>query len=130
MNQEDNCGLCDGFKSAFSQFKSNSNNKEAANSSEKLGNSTWFLLHTTSAYYPEYPTEMQKQTMIGFINGLAEFYPCKKCSQHFKEHISNYPPNVNGGNELSLWFCKIHNIVNKMNDKPIFDCNNLSSYKK
>jgi len=32
------------------------------------------------------------------------------------------PPQVDNSEELSVWFCKQHNIVNKMLGKREFDC--------
>ena len=64
------------------------------NTRESLGFYTWNFLHTMSVYYPENPTEEQKVKMRQFITGLAEFYPCKPCSAHFKKDIekSNMKP--------------------------------------
>lgn len=91
----------------------------------ELGRASWTLLHTMAASYPEKPNNDQKQKMLNFINSLAEFYPCYKCKMHFRQQVIDYPPNVNSRNELSNWFCTIHNNVNKINNKPLFDCSQI-----
>jgi len=93
--------------------------------SNKLGNSTWLFLHTTAAYYPEYPTNIQKQKMLALIDSISEFYPCHICVEHLKEYIKKNPPTVNSNIELSQWFCKLHNDINLRNNKPIFNCSKI-----
>lgn len=125
---ENECGICGNFKSAFLNFQNKSVSEN--NISNELGNRTWFFLHTMAAYYPDNPSELQKQKMLLFIDGLSEFYPCKTCSEHLKEHIIQMPPNVETNKTLSEWFCKIHNNINKNNGKEQFDCSNvIKEYK-
>ena len=57
------------------------------NTRESLGFFTWNFLHTMAIYYPNNPSEEQKQKMRNFITGFAEFYPCKVCAHHFKNDI-------------------------------------------
>lgn len=152
---ENNCNICTDFKSAIGNFMqkkktlpqpANSNFPKPVNSdfdnfhkvifnshpnSTELGNATWLFLHTTAAYYSECPSELQKQKMLLFIDGLSEFYPCCICAEHLKEYIIKNPPNVNSNIELSEWFCKLHNNINNQNNKSIFDCSKiLSTYKQ
>lgn len=157
MNKkEENCNVCTDFKSAIGKFMQkkktlpqpinadfnsqgvlfNGQSQVAVAylrtppDATELGNATWLFLHTTAAYYAECPTNLQKQKMLLFIDGLSEFYPCCICSEHLKEYISKNPPNVNSNIELSQWFCNLHNNVNRRNNKPFFDCSKiLSSYK-
>jgi len=58
----------------------------------ELGRSSWDLLHTMAANYPNEPTEKQKQRMVAFIEALAEFYPCIHCATDFQESIKISPP--------------------------------------
>lgn len=113
---------------------------------DALGFYSWNLLHTMAIYYPEKPTEHQKEMMKHFITGFAEFYPCKTCAAHFKTDIkrgnffhynnvllSKYlldPPKVDNNKELSIWFCNQHNVVNRMLGKPLFDCTYEKLYKR
>ena len=59
------------------------------NTRESLGFFTWNFLHTMAIYYPQKPTEEQKEKMRNFVTGLAEFYPCKVCAHHFRKDIQN-----------------------------------------
>ena len=57
-----------------------------------LGDSTWTLLHTMAAFYPEIPTDEQRHDMMQFITVLAKFYPCPHCAEDFQESVKNKPP--------------------------------------
>jgi len=80
---------------------------------EELGRQSWTMLHTMAAYYPDEPTDSEKQLMTQFITGLAQFYPCTHCAEKLRESLSVNPPTVNSREELVLWFCWAHNEVNK-----------------
>lgn len=58
----------------------------------ELGRSSWDMLHTMAASYPEQPSEKQKQQMTAFIEALAVFYPCIHCATDFQESIKISPP--------------------------------------
>eukprot|EP00388_Colpodella_angusta_P026077 GDKK01004435.1.p1 GENE.GDKK01004435.1~~GDKK01004435.1.p1 ORF type:complete len:173 (+),score=35.16 GDKK01004435.1:1-519(+) len=88
----------------------------------ELGRSSWDLLHTMAANYPEEPTEKQKQQMVAFIEALAVFYPCIHCAVDFQESIKISPPRAGSRAELSLWMCEQHNEVNEKLGKPLFNC--------
>lgn len=90
-----------------------------------LGQSTWTFLHTMAAYYPEKAELDQQKTMIGFIEGLSQFYPCDHCAEHLRTEIKINPPRVASNVELSDWFCQIHNEVNVRQGKPTFPCDRV-----
>lgn len=48
---------------------------------DELGRSTWNLLHTMAATYPEQPSEQQKQDVKSFFNILSRTYPCDVCAK-------------------------------------------------
>lgn len=58
----------------------------------ELGRSTWNLLHTMAAYYPEDPSDEMKQAAVAFIESLAKLYPCPHCAEDFREDIKKNPP--------------------------------------
>jgi len=89
---------------------------------KELGRSTWTFLHTMAAYYPEEPSGPQRSLMRSMMEGLAEFYPCHYCAAHLQQQIQESPPEVTSGSQLSQWLCRIHNEVNEMLGKPVFDC--------
>lgn len=49
------------------------------------GRSTWNLLHTMAAYYPDTPTQEVKDDCRIFFEKFAKLYPCKSCADHFRE---------------------------------------------
>ena len=59
---------------------------------EELGRSTWSLLHTIAAYYPDQPTAAQQESMRQLFLSLAQFYPCEVCAEDFRESIAAIPP--------------------------------------
>eukprot|EP00879_Flechtneria_rotunda_P014243 GHRR01014880.1.p1 GENE.GHRR01014880.1~~GHRR01014880.1.p1 ORF type:complete len:316 (+),score=108.38 GHRR01014880.1:504-1451(+) len=88
----------------------------------ELGRSTWTLLHSIAAYYPDNPTPQQQQQMHQFIAALGEFYPCQECAGHLRRELKELPPAVGSAAELSDWMCRLHNMVNVRLGKPEFDC--------
>ena len=59
---------------------------------EELGRSTWDLIHTVAAYYPDVPSDIDKTNADNFIKSLAYLYPCEICRDDFKESVSKNPP--------------------------------------
>lgn len=51
----------------------------------ELGRSTWGLLHTIAAYYPDDPTMQQKKDVTVFYSSLSRLYPCEYCSNDFQK---------------------------------------------
>ena len=94
-----------------------------------VGRATWVLLHNVAKNYKDVPTFFEKQKMINFIDGLSHIYPCNKCALHFRQHIVLHPPTVNSKNELSEWFCNIHNKINISQGKSVYDCSKLTNKK-
>ena len=89
---------------------------------DQIGNATWPILHKLSLSYPENPNPEQKQRIIKFINGFAWMYPCKVCAADLREKIVEHPPKVESREELAMWFCLQHNLVNQKLMKPEFKC--------
>jgi FAD-linked sulfhydryl oxidase len=59
---------------------------------ELLGTSTWNLLHTLAANFPEHPNTYQKEEMAQFVTILSKIYPCQVCAQDFKNSVAANPP--------------------------------------
>lgn len=53
----------------------------------ELGRSTWNLLHTMAAVYPDNPSDEQKQNVKSFFNILSQTYPCDVCA---KDLVTEY----------------------------------------
>lgn len=99
--------------------------KECPVDRQALGRNTWSLLHTIAARYPNKPSIEQKRHMHEFIALIGSLYPCRDCAIEFQKDIKDLPPQVDSQQELSQWFCKVHNLVNKRLRKPEFDCSKI-----
>ena len=91
-------------------------------SKSELGRSTWTLLHTVAAQYPEHPSRRQKQDAKHLIEILTRMYPCEECRHHFQDIVKSNPPRVSSRDEFSRYVCRLHNIVNISLGKPSFNC--------
>jgi FAD-linked sulfhydryl oxidase len=89
---------------------------------EELGRHTWALLHSVAASYPSIPNAEQRKTIENFIYALADVYPCKICSGHFKEMLKEHPIKNKSREEFVYYLCDLHNKVNNRLGKPIYDC--------
>lgn len=111
----------------------------------ELGRATWKYFHTMLARYPEHPTEEQRETLHSFIYLFSRLYPwyisfgfgyrsCMltrdsgECASHFQQHLQRYPPQVSSRNAAAGWGCFIHNEVNAMLNKPLFDCTKIGDF--
>ncbi|KAK9480107.1 ERV/ALR sulfhydryl oxidase domain-containing protein [Lipomyces japonicus] len=90
----------------------------------EIGRSTWTLLHSVAAQYPEAATGSQQDDMIQFLGIFSKIYPCWHCADDFRIWL-NKPenkPQVSGREVFGKWLCGAHNEVNKKLGKPVFDC--------
>lgn len=60
----------------------------------QLGRSTWRLLHTMAARYPDEPDEEIKERTKKFMELLSYLYPCHQCSTHMQAMFKEFPPKV------------------------------------
>ena len=89
---------------------------------QEIGRNTWSLLHSIAASYPNEPTKEDIQQVTNFLYGLANLFPCKICGSHLLKMLDKEGVHAESREELVNYICKIHNIVNKVLDKPQFDC--------
>mmetsp|Transcript_136587 Transcript_136587/g.248396 ORF Transcript_136587/g.248396 Transcript_136587/m.248396 type:complete len:666 (+) Transcript_136587:96-2093(+) len=82
---------------------------------ELLGRRTWFFLHTFAAKYPDKPTEQDKVGARHLVTGLGQHYPCPLCRSHLQAKLANDMPPlpVDKREDLAVWFCNLHNLVNE-----------------
>lgn len=59
---------------------------------EELGRSSWDLIHTMAAYYPDTPNEEDKKHATNFMISMAYLYPCDVCRKEFIESVEKVPP--------------------------------------
>ena len=94
------------------------------------GRRLWNLLHSTSAYYPENPTEEDKQGAKQFINYFMQdgIEYADWGSQFLDE--SKGEVDVSSRENFSIWVCMRHNAVNRRLSKPDFPCDYASLKKR
>lgn len=51
---------------------------------DDLGKSTWGLLHTMAANYPDKPTAKNIEEVSTFFSLLSKYYPCEYCAKDLK----------------------------------------------
>ncbi|KAG0683351.1 hypothetical protein C6P40_003761 [Pichia californica] len=90
---------------------------------EELGRSTWTLLHSVAATYPDKPTQKQQENLSQFMNSFSNLYPCFHCAEDFREYMKKDKIKVTNRDEFGKWLCNAHNSVNVKLGKPKFDCN-------
>ncbi|CAK9436309.1 uncharacterized protein LODBEIA_P08670 [Lodderomyces beijingensis] len=88
----------------------------------QLGKSSWTLLHSIAATYPEEPTTKQQRDMKSFLSLFAGFYPCWYCGEDFTRFLEKNEPATSSQDQLGKWLCEAHNDVNVKLGKPKFDC--------
>ena len=123
------------FKSKNNSNKVKSDNKSKSNvkydylspyyyphniTCDSLGVSTWALLHSVAAIYPNHPNETERESLKDFFDGLMYFYPSK--SKIMKEILKEHPLEYSNREELIYYMCEIHNILNKKLGKKKFIC--------
>ena len=67
---------------------------EEAEMRAKLGQSTWYFLHTMAAKYPVKADDQTKERMRIFMDIFSKVYPCPHCSEHFQQLLASNPPDV------------------------------------
>jgi len=60
----------------------------------ELGRSTWTLLHTMAARFPDEPTAEQQDDLRDFVYLLSRLYPCGQCADEFQKILRDHPPEV------------------------------------
>ncbi|KAJ3673942.1 hypothetical protein LUZ60_005934 [Juncus effusus] len=94
---------------------------------EELGRATWTLLHTIAAQYPDQPTRQQRRDVKELMAIISRLYPCKECSEHFKEILKTNPVHAGSQDEFSQWLCYVHNVVNRSIGKVTFPCKRVNA---
>ena len=91
---------------------------------EIVGRRTWFFLHSVAAKYPDNPSDNDKESVRNLFAALGQHYPCKLCRKHLKQQLRELRPiAVNTRQDLTVWVCELHNMVNKDIGHKQFDCN-------
>lgn len=94
---------------------------------KKIYHILWHIFHSFSVFYPEYPTEHQKNQLKNFLlkfkSNLNLF--CTSCAGFKDNFIENYDLNmaVSCKNNLIQFFCDYHIYINTMVRKEIKNYN-------
>jgi hypothetical protein len=95
------------------------------NYKEELGRATWKFLHTFARGFdridPTTRTRLKK-----FVHLVKDLYPCEVCRVNLRQHLRQEDLNYTNGRNFRLSLCKLHNKVNAMLKKPIFDCRKIN----
>ena len=99
---------------------------------EVWGPPAWTFLHSVTLAYPDNPSDIDKSNYEMFFNSLQPILPCAKCSQNYMKHLQEDPIVNNLDNKKSLvnWLIKVHNKVNKSNDKKELIYNEVMNHYK
>ena len=94
-----------------------------------IGRAGWTMLHSIAAKYPHDAKPHVQEKMRTFLDLFVAFYPCDFCSAHMQREIKQRtelnrgkPSPLRGKLPLSEYVCQLHNSVNEMNNKPVYDC--------
>ena len=91
--------------------------------SEDLGRAGWTILHTAAAVFPNKPSTAQVAHFQQFITSWANVYACSHCAFHMRQMIIRNPPTVAvDKRSASRYVCQLHNEVNSMLMKPVYNC--------
>ncbi|KAL5337320.1 ERV/ALR sulfhydryl oxidase domain-containing protein [Aspergillus crustosus] len=93
---------------------------------EALGRSSWTLLHSLTATYPEKASANEQSEMRSFLKLFSKLYPCWVCADDFRtwmaEPSGKNQPRLAGRSDFGTWMCEAHNEVNRKLGKREFDC--------
>ena len=146
------CGdpVCQSTSDMFSKALKMQKGKESATTlrakqcplnRDEIGRSTWDVIHTIAAHFPESPDSAQKDAALLFMASLALLYPCSICAPDFQEFVQKNPPRfeklftfciisnvvlfvrVETREEFVLWCCELHNHINEKLGKATTTCN-------
>ena len=84
------------------------------------GNAFWFLIHLTALYAPQ-PIQVSFDYYKQMLNALRFILPCVKCRAHLTNNLHYIDFDTCGKTNEDLFKCswKLHNIVNKSENKPL-----------
>jgi hypothetical protein len=74
----------------------------------------WFVIHTITHSYPDYPNAMTKRKYYDFIQNLPLFIPNSEMGDRFSKMLDKYPvsPYLDNRNSFIKWGYFIHNKIN------------------
>ncbi|TVY42674.1 Mitochondrial FAD-linked sulfhydryl oxidase [Lachnellula subtilissima] len=120
------CRTCNSLADFTSQRKTitkpSAPPKECPPDVEELGRSSWTLLHSITATYPEAPTPNDQSNVKQFLGLFGKLYPCWVCAEDFQVFMERNKVRAESRDEFGMWMCEAHNDVNRKLGKKEFDC--------
>lgn len=99
------------------------------------------------AKFPDKPTEDEKTALFSYLHLFARLYPwyvsiqpslprkidwlntsSGECASHFRQILTQFPPQVATRSTAAAWACHVHNEVNKSLKKGLFDCSKIGDF--
>jgi FAD-linked sulfhydryl oxidase len=80
------------------------------------------MLHRMAATFDKAPTPERRRDVERFFSLLGDLYPCEQCAAHFRGMLAEHPIDSTNNKALSLWLCRVHNVVNARLGKTEFPC--------
>jgi hypothetical protein len=85
------------------------------------GGHAWVFLHSITYNYPDNPSVNDINNHYNFFKLLKDVLPCNTCRFHYEQNLEKFPLSsdiLSSRQNLIKWLFKIHNSINKMNNKP------------
>ncbi len=95
------------------------------------GPHAWIFLHSITFNYPNNPTNETKKHYKIFFESLQYVLPCDNCKNNYKKKLITFKIDddvLSCRKNLIKWLIKIHNEVNKSNNKRIMSNDEVLKY--
>lgn len=79
----------------------------------------WTTFHISALGFPDQPTDTDREEYKSYYMNFGNGLPCPKCKNNYSSHFKEFPIEffLYGKSELFDWTVKLHNIVNKEQNK-------------
>ena len=86
------------------------------------GPHAWHFIHAVSFTYPLQPTQQDRENYYEFFHSLSYVLPCGTCQEAYRQKLQklNILEHLNSRELLIEFVIKLHNLVNKDLNKPLF----------
>jgi hypothetical protein len=87
------------------------------------GPDTWKGINAIVRFYPETPTQTERDDYRRYLESLKFVLPCDKCKKHYTEYLDNIDWEEITTNRFTMTKAVIdlHNSINKRNNKRELD---------
>lgn len=92
---------------------------------DSWGPRMWKVLHMYAVEYPAHPTALSKTQAKTWYHNMISKLPCGECARKYEALIECAMPltsnDLASRKALFEWTVKLHNMVNILLHKPVFD---------